>query len=79
MVFEHGFDLAVAVDTQQVGAELIADPKLVADRLKALDVEIRAGEIAFVGRLVGDPERNLLVRIMQKDRSEPLRRPVSTD
>ncbi len=71
---EYGLDFSVAIDPQQIRTELVADPDLVADRLEALYVEVRSGEVALVGRLIGDAEWHFLVRIVQEDGSEPLRR-----
>jgi hypothetical protein len=41
---EHRLDLAGGVDANEVGAELVADPELAADRLEGFGVEVRTGQ-----------------------------------
>ena len=71
---EHRLDLAVGVDADEIGAELLADPELAADRLDRLGIEIGAGQIALLGALMDNAERHLLVGIVQEGGREALDR-----
>ena len=61
-------DPPVQCGLDQIGAELLADPDAVADALDALQIEIRAGQIAAVCPAIGNAEGHFEIGIMQKNR-----------
>ena len=71
---EHGLDLAGRIDADEIGAELVADPELAANRLDRLRVEIGAGQIALLRALMDNAELHLLVGIVQEGGGKPLDR-----
>ena len=79
---DHLQHLALGIDAQHIGAELVADPPLVAHHLDRLGVEVRAGEVALGGVLVLDEEGHLAVRVAQEGGLQPADLaavPVGTD
>jgi hypothetical protein len=48
---------------EQAGAELLADPEPVCDRLDALGIEVGPGQIALAGVLVLDAERHFSIGV----------------
>ena len=71
---EHGLDLAVGIDADEIGAELFADPVLAADRLDRFRIEIGAGQVALLGALMDDAERHFLVGVVQEGGRQALDR-----
>ena len=83
LAVDHGLDephhLAGAIDRNEVGAELVANPVEIAHGLDALRVEIRAGEIALGRGLEVELEGDQPARVAQEDglhQLDPPGRPI---
>jgi hypothetical protein len=64
---DHALHDAIGRDMDQEGAEFLADHEAaIGQRLDALQVEIRARQIARLGAFIGDAEGNAAQRIAQE-------------
>src|SRR5215813_13457865 len=62
---------ATGVSVEQEGAEFVPKPQAsVPGPLHGLDVEVRSGQHAVFGEMVGDRERNVFIRVVQLNKRE---------